>query len=216
MHHNCLQDLDLGVFGQALARLLELGTTLGLDNLSDVECLHISAEATPAEFADMIAGMAPKTVTLNGSLMTGRDVPALLHFSSLQGIVAHRIEFATVLLSHVEEFPELRSIAMSNTLITDNDVAVLADRVRLSSIHFSGTSLTDVALRTFGTLPDLEVLDLRGTLVTDDGIMQLQDLTNLFTIDVRETAVTITGAKRYRDSVGHYLPDVEVLVSHVG
>ena len=101
-----------------------------------------------------------------------RDVPALLHFSSLQGIVAHRIDFASALLRHIDGFGDLQSIAMSSTSITDDDVAALADRSRIASIHFAGTLLTAVAMNTFGTMPDLELLDLQGTLVTGDGIMQ--------------------------------------------
>ena len=181
-------------------------------DLTRVKQLNICQEETPAEYAEMIAGMVPETVTLNGTLMTARDVPSLLHFSSLQGLVAHRMNFANVLLRQIAEFPNLQSIAMSHTSITDADVAVLAQHSGLKSIHFAGTQLTDIAMKTFGTLPDLELLDLHDTLVTDDGLPQLQRLTNLFTINVRGTAVTLGGADRYRTSVADSLPDVEVLL----
>ena len=196
----------------AVARLLQLGTTLDLGDLPNVEQLYISEEETPAEYAEVIAGMAPKAVTLNGALMTAHDVPALLHFSALQSIGARRMDFANALLRRIGEFADLQSIAMSHTSITDTDVAVLADRSGLTSIHFAGTQLTDTAMRTFGTLPDLEMLDVRETRVTNEGLTHLHSLRNLFTIDARGTAVTLDGANRYRKLVANSLPDVEVLV----
>ena len=195
----------------AVARLNQLGTTLDAGDLSRVKQLYICEEETPPEYAEMIADMVPETVTLNGAVMTARDVPSLLHFASLQGLVAHRMSFADALLRHIAEFPDLRSIAMSHTRITDEDIAVLAQHSGLKTIHFAGTQLTDAAMQTFGTLPELELLDLHDTLVTDDGLIHLQRLTNLFTINVRRTAVTLNGADRYRTLVAHSLPDVEVL-----
>ncbi|MFG0255027.1 MAG: hypothetical protein ACF787_08005 [Rhodopirellula sp. JB053] len=196
----------------AATRIAQLGATLDPSDFHVVERLHICEEETPAEYADMIAGMAPETVTLNGALMTSRDIPALLHFSSLQGIVAHRMDFANDLLRAIVETSNLESIAMSLTSITDGDVATLANRSGLTSIHFAGTQLTDTAMRTFGTVRDLELLDVSHTGVTNEGLTQLHDLRNLFTIDARGTAVTIDGADRYRRSVANSLPDVEVLV----
>jgi hypothetical protein len=196
----------------AVVRLHQLGTTLDLGDLSNVEQLHICEEETPAEYAEMIAKMVPETVTLNGALMTASDVPSLLYFSSLRGVVAHRMDFANALLRRIEYFRNLKSIAMSYTPISDADVAALINRSGVKSIHFAATKLTDIAMRTFGTLPDLEVLDLHDTFVTDAGLTQLQGLTNLFTIDVRGTSVTRAGADRFRASVERSLPDVEVLV----
>lgn len=196
----------------AIARLLQLGVSLRLEDLSKVEQLHISETATPAEYADIIGNMLPRTVTLNGALLAEGDIPALLHFPSLQGIVAHRIDFANSLLTQIRGSSSLRSIAMSHTSLTDADVGVLENHSRIAAIHFAGTKLTDTALKTFGSLPALELLDLRETLVTDGGLPQLQKLTNLFTIDVRGTAVTLAGAEQYRRSVAHILPDVEILV----
>ena len=195
----------------AIERLHQLGVELRLSDLRRVEQLHIAEAATPPEFADIISGMLPRTVSLNGSLMEESDIPALLHFPSIQGIVAHKITFAKPLLAEISASACLRSIAMSHTKLTDIDVSVLKNHPTLVSIHFAGTRLTDIALKTFGSLPALEVLDLRNTQVTDGGLPLLQGLTNLFTIDVRGTAVTRNGAEDFRRSVAHSLPDVEIL-----
>ena len=196
----------------ATARLLQLRASIDVDDLSKVENVHILVEEIPEKYASMITSMLPATVTLNGALMTAADIPALLHFSSAQQIVSHRVNFADVLLSRLTAFAKLQSIAMSYTPIRDIDVAGLANRSGVTSIHFAGTQLTDKALSTFGTLPDLELLDLRHTLVTNDGLQELSNLTNLFTVDVRGTSVTEKGVSEFRSSVAHLLPDVEVLI----
>lgn len=196
----------------AAARIAQLGSRLDPTDFTNVEQLHICEDETPAEYADMIANMVPETITLNGALMTARDIPALLHFSSLQGIIAHRIDFANMLLRAIIKTSDLQSIAMSHTSITDADVAVLANRSGLTSIHFAGTQLTDIAMKTFGTLPDLELLDVSHTLVTNESLPQLRHLRNLFTIDARGTSVTVDGANEYRRLVSNSLPDIEVLV----
>ncbi|TWT74972.1 hypothetical protein CA85_02600 [Allorhodopirellula solitaria] len=196
----------------AAARIAELGSFVDPVDFSKVEHLHICEREIPANFADMVAGMAPETVTLNGALMTASDIAALLHFPSLRGIVAHHMDFASTLLPAIVKSSDLRSIAMSHTSITDTDVTVLANRSGLTSIHFAGTRLTDIAMTTFGTLPDLELLDVSDTHVTNDGLHQLRDLRNLFTINARGTSVTADGANGFRRLVANSLPDVEVLV----
>jgi hypothetical protein len=196
----------------AIARIHQLGASIDVAELSKVENVHVLVEEIPAKYAAMIQGMLPGTVTLDGSRMTAADVDVLLHFSSVEQIVAHRVSFAAVLLSRLATFANLKSIAMSFTPIRDVDLAGLANRSGLKSIHFAGTQLTDSALSTLGTLPDLELLDLRQTLVTNDGLQMLHHLTNLFTIDVRGTAVTVDGANQFRRSVAHVLPDLEVLI----
>jgi hypothetical protein len=155
--------------------------------------------------------MLPRTVTLVGAQMTLSDIPALLHFKRLEGICAHRFKFAADLLRCHERFPRLRSIAVSNTLLTNSDVSTLSGRTGLASLHFAAIQITDDALAHLGTLPDLEVLDIRETRVTDVGLMLLSRLRNLFTIDVQGTAVSAAGARAYRDHVAKWLPDVEVL-----
>lgn len=200
----------------AVTRLLQLGASIRINDFPRIERVHISETAMPLKYVDTISDMLPEIVMLDGSLMTENDVEAILHFPSLRGIVAHRMDFANALLRELSASKRLATIAMSYTSLTDADVAMLENHSGITSINFSGTQLTNVALETFGTLKSLEVLDLRGTFVTDEGLTQLQKLTNLFTIDVQGTAVTLNGADRFRKSVEHSLPDVEVLIGSSG
>lgn len=195
-----------------VTRLRQLGASIRINDFPRVKRVHIFETAMPQKYVGTITNMLPETITLDGSLMTENDVRVFLHFPSLRGIVAHRIDFANALLHQLPAFAGLESIAMSHTSLTDADVALLENHSSITSIHFAGTQLSNVSLETFGTLKSLEILDLRDTFVTDDGLLQLQNLTNLFTIDVRGTAVTINGADRFRKSVEHSLPDVEVLI----
>ena len=193
-------------------RLRELGSSLAATDFPNVEELHITEEAIPVIFAKMIASMLPGTVTLVGLQMTTSDIPAMLHFPHLVSICAHRLAFAPLLLAQHRMFPELQSIAMSHTSLSDSDFLTLSDRTGITSLHFAATQLTDDALACFGTLPDLELLDIRETRVTDKGLRHLTTLRNLFTIDARGTSVSANGACSYREHVSKWLPDVEVLL----
>lgn len=196
----------------AITRLAELGPTLDIADLTNVRHLHISDEGTPKELAQVIWEMLPDTLTLNGTLMTLRDLPALQYFTSLQGIVAHRTDLAKELLRSFVHSEHLRSIAMAFTSITDAEVELLANHPGIRSIYLAGTRITDTAMRTFGTLRDLELLDVRETRVSNNGLTCLMSLRNLFTIDVRETAVTREGADHYRHLVASFLPNVDVII----
>lgn len=193
-------------------RLRELGASLTTSEFPKVEQLHILDEEIPVTYAKVIAGMLPTRLTLVGSRITTLDIPALLHFSHLDGICAHRFAWAPALLTHHRMFPALRSIAMSHTSLTNSDLSTLSDRNGIVSLRFAATQLTDDALACFGTLPDLELLDIRETRVTDEGLLHLTTLRNLFTIDARGTSVTADGAKTYQERVEKWLPDVEVLL----
>lgn len=193
-------------------RLRELGASLTSSDFPKVEKLQIQDEATLVTYANMIASMLPRTLTLVGSRMTTLDIPALHHFSHLDGIGAHRFAFAPALLAHHQLFPELRSIAMSHTTLADSDLSTLSDRTGIVSLNFAATQLTDDALACLGTLPDLELLNIRETRVTDEGLLHLTTLRNLFTIDARGTSVSAHGARAYQERVAKWLPDVEVLL----
>lgn len=196
----------------AIKRLSQLGASLNISDLPKIESVCICEDVVVTMFNDTVANDFSQMVMLNSSLMTPADIPAILHFSSLRSLNTNSFELSSVLLNQIAPLAHLESIAMSGTSITDADVAILTNRLRLKSIHFSGTQITDAAMKTFGTLPDLELLDVSKTPVTDDGLQHLHDLQNLFTIDLKETAVTPGGAKRYRKAVKHILPDVEALV----
>lgn len=196
----------------AKARFAELGVSLEVVEFPHVQRLDVCEDPISPEHLDSVKELFPRTVTLYGALMTAQDIPALLHFSSLQSIVAHGLDFANELLRHAAGFPQLKSVAMARTTVTDLHVAALAKCSELTYLNFAGTQLTDVALKTFGTLSGLELLSLRNTLVTDDGLQHLHQLRNLFTVDVRGTTVTAAGADRFCHLVAGFLPDVEVLI----
>lgn len=196
----------------SIQRLLQLGATLELSDLPRVQRLYISEKPTSPEHADLVASMSPESVTLNGSLMTVRDIPCLMQLVSLQSIVAHRIGFAGDILRQTIRFGDLQSVAMAHTSVDDADVLVLENRSGLRSIRFAGTQISDTAMKVFGTLPDLELLDIRDTSITTEGLSYLRGLRHLLTVDVTGTVITAQDASRYQKTVKHLLPDLEVLV----
>ena len=112
----------------AIRRLGELGITLHLHDLPSVERLHITMEGVSPQFATLVTGMQPKTVTLPGAQMTTDDLPVLLNFPQLTAICAHQLPFASSLFATGLPFPQLSSIAMSNTPLNDKDIGTLKNK----------------------------------------------------------------------------------------
>ncbi len=195
-----------------VVRLHELGVSLEIDDLPLVEHLHVAVDEVPSQFVKAIRRMQPGTITIPMTQMTVDDINVLLGLPNLVDICAHGLPFAAELFATRLPFHRLRSIAMSNTDLGDNDVTILRGRNNLTSLHFSSTHLTDDALRTFGTLDSLELLDLQHTRISDHGLMHLTNLRSLFTVDAKGSLVTPRGANAFRQHVAPWLPDLEVLL----
>jgi Leucine-rich repeat (LRR) protein len=88
---------------------------------------------------------------------------------------------------------ETTGVDLSNTWLTDADMAKLARLPRLQSINLSCTKITDRGLEHLAPLKNVKVLDLRyAESVTDEGVAHLKHWKNLEHLDVRGTKVTST------------------------
>jgi internalin A len=79
------------------------------------------------------------------------------------------------------------SLDLSNTYVTDEDLAALAALTNLASLNLSeNCDVTDAGLKALAPLKHLRVLDLRGTRVTGAGLVELAPLTSLNTLHLDE------------------------------
>jgi len=124
------------------------------------------------------------------------------------------------LVSHLRQFPHLRSLRLSGTGMTetafsrfdsvgtnlemldlsrtqlgDDGVQHLRHLHELKTLHLAGTRVTDEGLRHLAELPSLEVLNLDHTSVSDAGITRLAPLANLKELNVADTDVTDDGVR---------------------
>jgi len=102
-------------------------------------------------------------------------------------------------LSELE--PNIYSIGLVNSNITDAGVRSLANIGSLRSIGLDGTKITDDSLDYLASLKQLKRLSLRKTGVTDSGLVKLKSNVQLEALDLGHTKVAGSGLKGYVDNL---------------
>ncbi|MGL5017455.1 MAG: c-type cytochrome domain-containing protein [Luteolibacter sp.] len=97
--------------------------------------------------------------------------------------------------------PQLVTVDLSATKITDQAVAQLASAKDLRLIRLAETGITDAAIDTLLKLPNLESINLFGTKVTDQGVSKLSSLPNLKYLYLWQTAVTPEAIKALKEKL---------------
>lgn len=92
-------------------------------------------------------------------------------------------------------FPDLASVYLGNTDLSDACLPHLAGLTKLQELYLNGTRITDAGLPALSTLKNLSSLALENTGITDSGFKHLLSLTNLSILGLRETLLTDESAK---------------------
>ncbi len=103
--------------------------------------------------------------------------------------------------------PQLVTVDLSATKITDQSVAQLATAKDLRLIRLAETGITDASIETLLKLPNLESINLYGTKVTDAGVNKLSSMPNLKRLYLWQTAVTPEAVKALKEK----LPSCEII-----
>lgn len=93
-------------------------------------------------------------------------------------------------LAWLEEFPDLETLVLRNTNVTDRGMLCLKQLPRLTYLDLHGTKISDATLALIGEERDLQDLDLGDTQVTAAGIEQLSQLDRLRSLDLSGTKAT--------------------------
>lgn len=104
-------------------------------------------------------------------------------------------------------FPEIQSVDVRLTAITDEGVARLRPLRGLRTLNLFRTAVTDAGLAHLAGLSSLETLLIGGTRVTDEGMGALLPLRGLVKVSLFDTQVGDTGALRLAS-----LPRLRVLL----
>lgn len=103
--------------------------------------------------------------------------------------------------------PNMVSMDLSSTSITDNSVKLLASAKGLRMIRLSETKISDAALDTLAGLKNLESINLYGTRVSDAGVEKLKSLTNLKRLYLWQTDVSEGAIGKLKEA----LPELEIV-----
>ena len=91
-------------------------------------------------------------------------------------------------------------VILSNTQVTDGDLALLSVLPGLHYLDLPGTRITDVGLRNLQNNRGLWELNLASTAITDDGLRFLANLP-LVHLDLSDTSITDQGLEHLRGLV---------------
>jgi Leucine-rich repeat (LRR) protein len=140
-------------------------------------------------------------------------VPDLLvhlkSFPNLQTINLSGTDVTDDSLVHLEGLANIKELALNYTKISDKGVAHLAGLSTLQKVNLNKVDVTDAGLEHLQHMDELVQLSLNETQVTDAGIKHLANCEKLQNLSVYGTRVTAIGAMEFRTS--H--PDAEIAIS---
>lgn len=102
----------------------------------------------------------------------------------------------------------IKRLDLSNSGVTDADLAQLPEMPSLERLYLKDTGITDAGLANLPEMFSLTYLNLFGTAITDAGLDRLLDIVTLNEVYLSETGVTLEGVQGLRDALGD---DVEVI-----
>jgi len=134
------------------------------------------------------------------SVLRKRGAMVIMNSEPVVGIAEIRLRNCPldVGFSNLELFPELGTLSLEATQVTDHDLQQLKSVPDLVSLDLDKTAIGDEGLKHVAALTNLEWLELSETRVTDAGIETLLSLKNLKWVDLSETAVTDASVAKLR------------------
>jgi hypothetical protein len=131
------------------------------------------------------------------------DLDRLLELPNVTSLDLSDTAITDAGLDRVARLPRLEFLQLNRTSITDAGLAKLASLSRLKSLYLPGTSVGDAGMEAIQGLQSLELLYLTGTRVTDAGLVPIGKLDNLTDLMLSEATTdsglrSLSGLKRLR------------------
>ncbi len=154
------------------------------------------------------AALGPDEALKSSVAAISKEYPGALSFESQQSAL---ITFTAVSLrGNLDDtgfeklksvIPQLVTVDLSATKITDKVVSELIGSKHLRLIRLAETEVTDAAIDSLLTIPSLESINLYGTKVTDAGVSRLSSMTQLKHLYLWQTAVTPAAVKALQEKL---------------
>lgn len=171
-------------------------------NKADAGSASQAKQAAPSD--DLLKSVAALSKDFPGGLTFESQASTHLTFTavSLRGNLNDELfaKLTTVI-------PNMVSMDLSSTSVTDSSVKLLASAKDLRMIRLSQTKITDASLETLAGLKNLESINLYGTRVTDSGVEKLKSLPNLKRLYLWQTDVSEGAIAKLKQA----LPELEIV-----
>ncbi len=117
-----------------------------------------------------------------------------LQFPNLQRLDLQDNEISVELLDAITHLPELNSLSLSTTTLTDLDLMQISKINKLTALNLTRTRITDKGCKILAGMTSLQELHISANLqISDTGVSELKNLKNLQLLDLNHTSVTDTG-----------------------
>jgi Leucine-rich repeat (LRR) protein len=150
------------------------------------------------EIGKQLTGLGATVLNQSGS-----DIPATVMLSNMKG---KEVDLDQA-LPLVAQLRQVKSVVLSSTNITDDQLAILGKMSSIVDLQLSDTGITDAGIKQISGLPKLQSLYLSGTKITAACLPDVAKLTKLTGLAIDNTAVS--GGY---DAL-HALPALELLVA---
>ena len=126
------------------------------------------------------------------------DLAVLQSLPELDTLVLSGTNVTDSHLRHIVDLPNLRDLRLCRTQVSDSGVGLLRKTQRLTRLSLSGTAITDDGLKHLKSLRRLRELDLSNTGVTDLGMQYVSCALELQVLNLSGTNITDSGVAQLR------------------
>lgn len=185
-----LRRLDLRATRITDACMLEIGKlrTLEVLSLTETRVSQLQELAALSQLVEL--GLPPQA--------DDAALKIVANLSHLRTLFASKTRIAGPGLSHLtpDRLPELKSLYLSGTNLTDGSTAGLPVHPTLERVTFMDTAVGDATAQHLSSFPRIDYLSFASTRLSDAGLEHLRKLPLLYVLDVPGTQVTLEGVQR--------------------
>jgi hypothetical protein len=154
-------------------------------------------------------GSTVVAVDLNRTQAKDSDLVHLSAFPNLHTLNLHHTKISDVGIASVAKLTTLQTLHLGNTEVSDAGLEALQVLPQLHELGLTYTKVTDGGMATLGRMHSLTELSVSGSQITDKGISELKTLTHLRKLTLIKTSATKAGVERLRKA----LPNTHIYFS---
>jgi len=191
----------LGLFDEApgltaKGKLLPIGEARGLIKVPQDKLVKLYPGVQFFQHPEFLLKLPPDGldyINLRFTAMTDADekisdrlIPYIHHLSGLKGIDMDKSETTDAGLSKLGTMPELRALALAETMVTGKCLRDLTGCKKLEALRFAKETIDNDSLRYLKEFPNLASLELSRTNLSLRGLEHVSKCTKLKSLDINE------------------------------
>lgn len=167
---------------------------------------------TDADLEALAEAPLLREINLDGTLVGDETVRRIVEtFPEIVSVSLSETQISDVSLTEVAKCDQIEFLRLDKTAVTDDGLAALPGSFPVEEISLWRTYTTDRGVESLSRLKQLRSVSLDGTEITDAGLLRLAKLEPLRTLRVSQTQVTRRGFERFQ----RLRPEVDIRADHL-